>query len=187
MGKKKCNNAKNKKQINNCAPRKHSLFLSFYIYYKCRIMSNVIVYPSLLEVTKNTIDQIQTKPLIMRALSGTFFIVHILMALVYCYAILFSTNPYTLLLVTIGIFILLELCNRFHGCIFSNYENINGDILPSFSQSVCAVFRPVNTCSETTQYESFILSSGIILALLKIFVLFYQNQNSGKKFRLTLN
>jgi hypothetical protein len=149
-------------------------------------MSTVIVYPSLVEVIQNTHEQIHTKPLLMRALSAIFFVVHLLMALVYCYAILFSTNPYTLLLVTIGIFILLEVCNRFHGCIFSNYENINSDILPSFSQSVCAIFQPVNKCSETTQYETFILSSGIILALLKTFLLFFQNQNSGKKFRLSL-
>lgn len=149
-------------------------------------MSTVIIYPSLYTVIQNTIEQIKTKPLAIRALSATFFIVHVVMALVYCYAILFSTNPYTLLLVSIGIFILFELSSIFHGCILSNYENINSDILPSFSQSICSIFQPVNQCSHTTKYENFILSSGIILSLLKIFILFYQNEISGKKFRLSL-
>ena len=149
-------------------------------------MSTVIVYPSLPEVIKNTMNQSQSKPFLMRLLSIGFYIIHIVMGLVYCYAILFSTNPYTLLLVTIGVFILLEVCNRFHGCIFSNYENINGDLMPSFSQSVCAIFQPVDKCNETTKYENYILSTGIVLTFLKIFFLFYQNQNSGKKFRLSL-
>jgi len=149
-------------------------------------MSTVIVYPSLLEAIQNTANQSQSKPLLMRLLSIGFYIIHLIMGFVYCYAILFSTNPYTLLLVTIALFILLEVCNRFHGCIFSNYENINGDMFPSFSQSACAIFQQVDKCSETTHYESYILSTGIVLSFLKIFLLFYQNKSSGNKFRLSL-
>jgi len=149
-------------------------------------MSTVVIYPSLPEILLNTVNQIQTKPTGLRLLSFSFFIIHLLMVSVYAYAILFSTNPYTLFLVTIGIFILLELSNWLHGCVFSEYESINGDILPSFSQAMCAIFEPVGKCDKTAKYENFILSAGVILALLKIFVLFYQNESSGKKFRLSL-
>jgi len=149
-------------------------------------MSTVVIYPSLGHVLQNTVNQMETKPLGLRLLSLSFFIIHLLMVAVYAYAILFSTNPYTLFLVTIGIFILLELCNQVQGCIFSGYESINGDILPSFSQVVCAIFEPVGNCGKTAKYETFILSAGVILGLLKIFVLFLQNEMSGKKFRLSL-
>lgn len=149
-------------------------------------MSTVVIYPSLPEIIKNTVNQMETKPTGLRLLSFSFFIIHLLMVAVYSYAILFSTDPYTLLLVTIGIFILLELCNQVQGCIFSGYESINGDILPSFSQAMCALFEPVRNCDKTAKYETFILSSGVILALLKIFMLFLQNELSGKKFRLSL-
>ena len=149
-------------------------------------MSTVVIYPSLGQVIQNTVNQMETKPVGLRLLSLSFFIIHLLMVAVYAYAILFSTNPYTLLLVTIGIFILLELCNQVQGCIFSGYESINGDILPSFSQAMCAIFEPVASCGKTAKYETFILSAGVILALVKIFVLFLQNEMSGKKFRLSL-
>jgi hypothetical protein len=149
-------------------------------------MSTVVIYPSLEHVLQNTVNQMETKPLGLRLLSLSFFIIHLLMVAVYAYAILFSTDPYTLFLVTIGIFILLELCTHVQGCIFSGYESINGDILPSFSQAMCAIFEPVDKCGKTAKYETFILSAGVILALLKIFVLFLQNEVSGKKFRLSL-
>jgi len=149
-------------------------------------MSTVVIYPSLPEILVNTVNQMETKPAGLRLLSLSFFIIHLLMVAVYAYAILFSTNPYTLFLVTIGIFILLELCNQVQGCIFSGYESINGDILPSFSQAMCAIFEPIGKCGKTAKYEAFILSAGVILALLKIFVLFLQNEVSGKKFRLSL-
>ena len=149
-------------------------------------MSTVVIYPSLGQVIQNTVNQMETKPLGLRLLSLSFFGIHLLMVAVYAYAILFSTNPYTLFLVTIGIFILLELCNQVQGCIFSGYESINGDILPSFSQAMCAIFEPVGNCGKTAKYETFILSAGVILALLKIFVLFFQDEFLGKKFRLSL-
>jgi hypothetical protein len=149
-------------------------------------MSTVVIYPSLPEILQNTVNQMETKPIGLRLLSLSFFIIHALIVSVYAYAILFSTNPYTLLLVTIGIFILLELCNYVQGCIFTGYESINGDILPSFSQAVCAIFEPVEKCDKTAKYETFILSAGVILGLLKIFILFLQNEMSGKKFRLSL-
>jgi len=55
----------------------------------------------------------------------------------------------------------------YKGCVLSFYGNINEDIIPVMSNSLCASFNTKDECLKNQNYERFYINLIILLAFIK--------------------
>ena len=146
-------------------------------------------YPSLSSMTKDTYKKIVKgkTPISLRIIAYLITVTHLILIFTYFYVILYSSDLKTLYLVLFGCFILYELSIYFKGCILSNYEKINTDIIPSLSEFFCYIVAGnTNLCKDPKKFEVFIVSVGIAMPLVKIFGIYLLDNITGKRYTCKL-
>ena len=147
------------------------------------------VYPSVFKIYRDTFKEVKKSklPIQLRLMSYIVMIVHIVLALTYVYAILYSSDIKMLYLVLFGCFILYETTIYYKRCILSRYEQINSDIMPSMSEMLCYIFSGnTDLCKDPYKFEIFIVSMGIALPLFKLFGIYIVDNITGKRYTCKL-
>ena len=98
-----------------------------------------------------------------------FFIqlLHMCIPFIYVGSILFASDLYTLFLIMIGNFILLQFFDYFKICILSKYEDINEKYISSMSFTLCSMVSSEETCKSNRNLEREFIHVPIMLAFIK--------------------
>ena len=121
----------------------------------------------MIPILLNLYQNFSKKPFGLRLLSALIQTAHIGIALVYIYIVLFSSDIYALFLVMVANYIHAQAFEHYNGCVLSFYENINEDVNPVMSSTLCASFNTEEECAKNHNYEKFYINFILLLAFLK--------------------
>jgi hypothetical protein len=121
----------------------------------------------MIPILLNLYQNFSKKPFGLRYLSALIQTAHIGIAMVYIYIVLFSSDIYALFLVMVANFINGQAFSYYNGCVLSFYENINEDVNPVMSNTLCASFNTEEECAKNDNYEKFYINFILLLAFLK--------------------
>jgi hypothetical protein len=106
-------------------------------------------------------------------------IMHISIPLVYLIAILFTTNLYTLFLIMLGNFVLLEYYNYFNKCVLTTYESYDKNTRSSIPYTICSAISSDDLCKKYNNLEKEFIISPIVISFVKFVCIVLAKDISG--------
>lgn len=140
----------------------------------------MVTYPSLFGVFSQS--EHKKTPFMLRILGVCILLIHLTLTSVYMFALLYSSDIKTLYYILFGCFIIYETTLYFKGCVLTDYEDLNSDIIPPLSNIVCSIYSSPKDCQNNSNTELFIVSLGVVLPILKIFGIYLHNSLTGKNY-----